>query len=228
MKPQCLKRKYGIASDRQKSFPLLSGLVKINYRPDPEYTFNVSIPGTDKVQTVFARSIEYITDQRKMRNIIANAAGVVPEMVKANIYQEVLDLLFATRSVIEPPKGTSAEEKLFDYIKEYMNGPKAENNISFRSGATLIEEGDAYFSFPIFMNTLKSKEWKLKEDKTGRMIEDEDGNIKGELTRKRFPKKKDEKKSHDAVSVVRVKLNKFLEKDLDEEVLDIKGTEEIM
>ena len=109
-----------------------------------------------------------------------------------------------------------------------MNGPKAENNISFRSGATLVEEGDAFFSFPIFMNTLKSKEWKLKEDKTGRMIEDKDGFIKGEITRKRFPKKKDEKKSHDAISVVRVELNKFLEKDLDEEVLEIKGTEEIM
>ena len=228
MKPQCLKRKYGIASDTQKAFPMLSGLVKINCRPDPEYTFNVSTPGTTKVQTVFAKSIESLTDQRKMRNIIANAAGFVPEMVKANVYQDVLNLLFATRSVVEPAKGTSSEEKLFDYVKEYINGPKAENNISFRSGATLIEKGNAYFSFPLFMNVLKSKEWKFKEDKTSVMIQDIDGFIKGEIMRKRFPKKKDEKKSYESIHVVKVDLNKFLEKDLEEEILDIKGTGEII
>ena len=163
-----------------------------------------------------------------MRNIIANAAGFVPEMVKANVYQDVLNLLFATRSVVEPAKGTSSEEKLFDYVKEYINGPKAENNISFRSGATLIEKGNAYFSFPLFMNVLKSKEWKFKEDKTSVMIEDIDGFIKGEIARKRFPKKNDEKKSNESIQAVGVNLNKFLEKDLEEEVLDIKGTGEII
>jgi len=42
--------------------------------------------------------------------------------------------------------------------------------------------------------------------------------------RKRFPKKKDEKKSYESIQVVKVDLNKFLEEDLEEEVLKLKGT----
>mgnify|MGYP000669273662 CR=1 FL=1 len=68
MKSECIKRKFGIASDRRKAFPALSGLQKINYRPDPEYTFNVACPDGEKVKQVHAKSIEYLTDQRKIRN----------------------------------------------------------------------------------------------------------------------------------------------------------------
>jgi hypothetical protein len=79
------------------------------------------------------------------------------------------------------------------------------------------------------MNVLKSKEWKFKEDKTGVMIQDIDGFIKGEIMRKRFPKKKDEKKSYESIQVVKVDLNKFLEEDLEEEVLKLNhGRKEIM
>ena len=85
-------------------------------------------------------------------------------------------------------------------MKEYINGPKAETYISFKSGATLIEidkskdqkflgKKCAYFKFDTFFNFLKSKELRIRADKTSWMIVDVE-NIKGFFVRKRFPKKK--------------------------------------
>ena len=227
MKAECVKRKYGIASDKRRAFPALSGLTKINYKPDPEYTLNVALPDGVKVKPVHAKSIEWITDQRKARNIVAVAAGFVPPVVKNDAYQEILDLLFSTQKTIDPPKGTSPEEQLFDYMKEYVNGPKADTYVSFKSGGTLLEEGDAYFRFDPFYNFLKSKEWKTKPDRTAQMIKT-DEKIKGEFTRKRFPKKSDEKKSHEPIDVIRVQESIFKEQELEDELIPIKSTEEII
>ena len=98
MKAECVKRKYGINSDKNRIFPGLSGLIKINYKPDPEYTFNVALPDGVKIKQVHAKSIEWITDQRKVRNIIGIYAGFIPPRVKDGAYQEVLDVLFTTAS----------------------------------------------------------------------------------------------------------------------------------
>ena len=227
MKAECVKRKYGIASDKKRAFPALSGLTKINYKPDPEYTFNVALPDGVKVKPVHAKAIEWITDQRKARNIVAVAAGFVPPIVKNAAYQEILDVLFSTQKTIDPPRGTSDEERLFDYMKEYVNGPKAETYVGFKSGATLLEDEFAYFRFDPFYNFLKSKEWKVKSDRTAQMIRT-DEKIKGEFTRKRFPKKSKDKESHEPIGVVQVKESIFREKDLEDELIPIKSTKEII
>ena len=227
MKAECVKRKYGIASDKKRAFPALSGLTKINYKPDPEYTFNVALPDGVKVKPVHAKSIEWITDQRKTRNIVAVAAGFVPPVVKNGAFQEILDVLFSTQKTIDPPRGTSPEEQLFDYMKEYVNGPKADTYVSFKSGGTLLEAENAYFRFDPFYNFLKSKEWKIKADRTAQMIKTEE-KIKGEFTRKRFPKKSSEKKSHEPIDVVCVRESIFKERELEDELIPIKSTEEII
>ena len=52
--------------------------------------------------------------------------------------------------------------------------------------------------------------------------------IKGEFTRKRFPKKSNEKKSHEPIDVVRVLVSIFKERELEDELIPIKSTEEII
>ena len=238
MKAECVKRKYGITSDRRRAFPAVSGLVKINYKPDPEYTFNVALPDGVKVKPVHAKSIEYITDQRKARNIIGVAAGFVPPLQKGDAYQEVLDALFATQKEIDPPKGTSPEEQLFSYMKEYVNGPKAETYISFKSGATLVEidkskdqkflgKKCAYFKFDPFFNFLKSKEWRIRADKTAWMIVNVE-NIKGSFVRKRFPKKDNNKNPYEALDVICVLQSIFDEKEIEDEVIILKDKKELI
>ena len=227
MKAECVKRKYGINSDKNRIFPGLSGLVKINYKPDPEYTFNVALPDGVKIKPVHAKSIEWITDQRKVRNIIGIYAGFIPPRVKDVAYQEVLDVLFSTQKELDPPKGTSPEDQLFICMKEYINGPQATTYTAFKSGATLFDEEYAYFRFDPFYNFLKSKEWKIKQDRTGWMIENIE-KIKGKFTRKRFPKKKKEEKSYEPLDVVCVLQSIFEEPDLDEDIVSIKSRKDII
>ena len=228
MKSECIKRKFGIASDRRKAFPALSGLQKINYRPDPEYTFNVACPDGEKVKQVHAKSIEYLTDQRKIRNIIGVAANFVPPMQKGNIYQEIIDNLFNSQlDDIEPPEETSPEGQLFNYMKEYINGPKAETNVAFKSGSTLWEDEYAYFKFEPFFDTLKNKEWKIKTQQTAHMIKT-NKKILGEFGPKRFPKKKEEKESNDPLQVIKVRIDKFKEEEIEDELIDIKGTDNLI
>tara|TARA_R100000656_G_C3939171_1_gene126377 strand:- start:211 stop:1071 length:861 start_codon:yes stop_codon:yes gene_type:complete len=226
MKAECVKRKYGINSDKNRIFPGLSGLVKINYKPDPEYTFNVALPDGVKIKPVHAKSIEWITDQRKVRNIIGIYAGFIPPRVKDVAYQEVLDVLFSTQKELDPPKGTSPEDQLFICMKEYINGPQATTYTAFKSGATLFDEEYAYFRFDPFYNFLKSKEWKIKQDRTGWMIENIE-KIKGKFTRKRFPKKEEEK-SYEPLDVVCVLQSIFEEPDLDEDIVSIKSRKDII
>ena len=52
--------------------------------------------------------------------------------------------------------------------------------------------------------------------------------IKGEFTRKRFPKKSNEKKSHEPIDVVCVRESIFKERELEDELIPIKSTEEII
>lgn len=69
MKSECLKRKYGVGSDRRRMFPPLSNLVKINY-PEPEYTFNVELPESKGSKAVRAKDINKLKDQEELRALI--------------------------------------------------------------------------------------------------------------------------------------------------------------
>ena len=55
-----------------------------------------------------------------------------------------------------------------------------------------------------------------------------DEKIKGEFTRKRFPKNNKDKKSHEPIDVVQVKESIFKEQDLEDELVPIKSTKEII
>ena len=149
-----------ILSDRKVLFPKLSSLVKIKY-PEPEYTFNVELPNGDS-KSVKAKHIKQIVLQEEIRSIIAAAADFVPPKVKSNEFQEVLDSLFPPKEELLPPKGTTPDEQLEEYLKEYINGPQAKSNVSFKAGSVLVEGEYAYFKYQNFYNSLKNKDWKRK------------------------------------------------------------------
>ena len=54
---------------------MLSNLRKIDLDPEPEYEFDVTKPDGIGKASVYCKSIEHVTDQRKRRNSIARAAG---------------------------------------------------------------------------------------------------------------------------------------------------------
>ena len=206
MKAECRNRKFGYLSDKRRLFPTLSGLQKITY-PEPEYTFNVTLADGERTKEVRAKNIKQIIELDNIRAIIGAAADMIPPKIKQNEFQDILDNLFPPKMTTSPPKGTSPDELLTEYLIEYLNGPKAESHASFRSGATLIEEGHAYFVYQKFFNTLKNKEWKQNKAKTAediiRVFEAEFGFTK------RYPKKEGQKDSNPPMKVTKISLSKI-------------------
>ena len=90
--------------------------------------------------TVHCRSVEHVNDQRKRRNSIAKAAGFAPPIIKGDKDQMVLDALWKTEKIVNPPIGTTSKEKLHDVLHAKINGPKAMNDAAFKTGTVLIED----------------------------------------------------------------------------------------
>jgi hypothetical protein len=208
----CVKKKFGVLAGSKGAYPVLTNLRKIDIDPDPEYEFDVTRPDGIGKATVHCKTVEHVTDQRKRRNAITKHAGFPPPIIKGQEDQAVLEALFKTQKTINPPIGTSPKEKLHDLLHAKINGPKAMNDASFKSGTVLIEDGYAYFKFDKFYDRLKSKNWKHGEDKTGVMMRKtyKECDIQF-LDQKRFPTKEKGKYNTPTKNVVMINIKDFEE-----------------
>jgi hypothetical protein len=208
----CVKKKFGVLSGSKGSYPGLTNLRKIEIFEEPEYEFDVTKPDGIGKATVHCKSIEHLNDQRKRRNAIAKAAGFLPPLIKGDTEQTVMDELYKTQTTVSPPIGTSPKEKLHDVLHTKINGPKATTDAAFKTGSVLIEEGYAYFKFDKFYDRLKAKDWKYKEEKTGRMMESIYKSCDVQfLDQKRFPTKEKGKYTASVKNVVQINIKDFEE-----------------
>ena len=223
----CVKKKFGILAGSKGNYPVLTNLKKIDLDPEPEYEFDVTKPDGISTATVHCRSIEHVNDQRKRRNAIAKAAGFPPPIIKGDEDQTVLEELFKTQKLVHPPIGTSPKEKLHDVLHAKINGPKAMNDASFKSGTVLIEDGYAYFKFDKFYDKLRSKNWKYSEDKTGVMMKVNYKQCDIQfLEQKRYPTKEKGKYNTPTKNIVMIDIDEF--KDIIINHTRIKHNTEIM
>ena len=77
-------------------------------------------------------------------------ANIYVAKIKGDDFENVISKLLPPVEIHQPPKGTTPDELLHEYLEEYLNGPKAKSYASFKSGAVLIEDGYAYFKFANF------------------------------------------------------------------------------
>ena len=223
----CVKKQYGILAGSKGSYPVLTNLRKIDIEPEPEYEFDVTKPDGIGKATVYCKSIEHLTDQRKRRNSIARAAGFPPPIIKAPEDQIILESLFGTQTIVNPPIGTSPKEKLHDVLHAKINGPKAMNDAAFKSGTVLIEDGFAYFKFDKFYDKLRAKNWKHSEDKTGVMMKNNYKECGLEfIEQKRYPTKEKGKYNTPTKNVVSVSIKEFEDVKINHTI--IKHNTEIM
>ena len=206
----CVKKKFGVLAGSKGAYPVLTNLKKIDLDPEPEYEFDVTKPDGIGTATVHCRSVEHLNDQRKRRNAISKAAGFFPPLIKGEEEQVVMDALYTTQKTVQPPVGTSPKEKLHDVLHAKINGPKAMNDASFKSGTVLIEDGYAYFKFDKFYDKLKSKNWKHGEDKTGVMMKTNYKHCDIEfLEQKRYPSNIKGKYNTPTKNVVSINIKEF-------------------
>ena len=208
----CVKKKFGVLSGSRGSYPVLTNLRKIEIFEEPEYEFDVIKPdGIGKV-TIHCRSVEHLNDQRKRRNAISKDAGFLPPLIKGDAEQTVMDELYKTQTTVSPPIGTSPKEKLHDVLHAKINGPRATTDAAFKSGSVLMEDGYAFFKFDKFYDRLKAKDWKYKEEKTGRIMVTTYRECEIQfLDQKRFPVKDKGKYNSSTKNVVQINIKSFEE-----------------
>jgi len=208
----CVKKKFGVLSGSKGSYPILTNLRKIEIFEEPEYEFDVTKPDGIGKATVHCRSVEHLNDQRKRRNAISKAAGFLAPLIKGDVEQTVMDALYSTQQSVHPPIGTSPKEKLHDVLHEKINGAKATTDAAFKSGTVLIEGDYAFFKFEKFYDRLKAKDWKYKEEKTGRIMVHTYRECEIEfLDQKRFPTKEKGKHNSSTKNIIKIHIKSFEE-----------------
>ena len=226
IKSECVKRKFGIMSDRKISWPRLSNLIKIDFKPDPEYYFDVERDDGETV-TVHAKDVNRIKDQQELRGLMMAQADELPPVVKGQEFYEIIKALLSTQDTVQPAPGTTPMDILKKHLKYYIHSTNATSYNSFKSGNVLKDETFAYFVYDEFYNDLKDNDWKKDSSRTSYMIikmfEKEDENLpKPEFDlKKRFPGTN--KKTNKPYSGVNgcAKIPLYFFEDMEEDVIEI-------
>jgi len=189
-KGTCLKRKFGIGSHRSTTWPQVSGLIKMDYKPDPEFFINIDL-ADGKVVQIHAKHIKKIAEMKEMRALIAEQTPIFPPILKQNEYQVILDTLWANMETIKPPAGTNPLDMLKKQLIDFVNGPQASTFAAFKTGAVLVEDDYYFFIYDSFYEELKRGDWIKERSRTATMIGQYFG---GEFNyQKRFPQGNNEK-----------------------------------
>jgi len=189
VKSECVKRKFGIISDKKIDWPLMTNLIKVDFKPDPEYYFTVENKKGESVP-VHAKDVNKIKDQKELRGLIMAQADVFPPPIKAMDFHAMINALLDTVDTVQPAPGTRPIEILKKLLKEHINGPQATTHNSFLSGNVLKDTEYAYFVYDDFFNFLKENEWRKDSSRTSYMIEKMFENEKDHLPKPEFGKKK--------------------------------------
>jgi hypothetical protein len=235
VKSECVKRKFGIISDKKINWPLMTNLQKIDFKPDPEYYFTVENKKGESVP-VHAKDVNKIKDQKELRGLIMAQVDVLPPPIKAMEFYEMINALLDTVDTVQPAPGTRPMEILKKLLREHINGPQATTYNSFLSGNVLKDKEYAYFVYDDFYNFLKENEWKKDASRTSYMIEKMFEKEKDHLPKpgfgkkKRFPgtNKKTNKPYPGVNGCAAIPLYLFKEEEEVEEIIEIENEDDIV
>ena len=236
VKSECVKRKFGIISDKKIDWPLMTNLIKVDFKPDPEYYLTVENKKGDSV-SVHAKDVNKLKDQKELRGLIMAQADIFPPPIKAMDFHAMINALLDTQDTVQPAPGTRPMEILKKLLKEHINGPQATTHNSFLSGNVLKDETYAYFVYDDFYNFLKENEWKKDASRTSYMIEKMFENEKDHLPKpefgkkKRFPgkNKKTDKPNPGVNGCAFIPLYLFKEEEMEvEEIIEIENEDDIV
>ena len=189
IKSECVKRKFGIISDKKINWPLMTNLIKVDFKPDPEYYFTVEREDGETVQ-VHAKDVNKIKDQQELRGLIMAQADFPPPPIKGMDFFEIQKALFSTIDTVQPAPGTTPMEILKKHLKDYIHSTEATSHNSFKSGNVLKDDTYAYFVYDEFFNDLKDNEWKKDSSRTSYMVEKMFEKEKDHMPKPQFGKKK--------------------------------------
>ena len=140
----------------------------------------------------------------------------------------MIDELLSTEITVQPPKGTTPLEKLYSFIKEYLNDTRATTNTSFANGQVFVDKEIAYFKWSNFYDDICSRiNWKEPEQRTGVWLR-KHFNAEFNVS-KRFPGKDNKTdKPFNPINCVSINMDKFKEEVLPDEIIKMTHKKDIL
>ena len=111
VKSECVKRKFGIISDKKIDWPLMTNLIKVDFKPDPEYYLTVENKKGESV-SVHAKDVNKLKDQKELRGLVMAQADIFPPPIKAMDFHAMINALLDTQDTVQPAPGTRPIEIL--------------------------------------------------------------------------------------------------------------------
>ena len=173
LKHICVKRKFGIKSDVNSIFPLISGLQKI-MSTTPRIRFMVEKPDGKPVQCE-ASNPGIFTTQKFLLDLIWLRADFYPDPLSSGAFRAFLNQVTKGCVTIHPAPGTDIKDQLYQHLYDYcVNSAQAKERSDIRGGLCWSGGGFHYFIFSSFFETLPLK-WKLDARDTGIIMKQELG-----------------------------------------------------
>jgi len=111
VKSECVKRRFGVISDKKIDWPMMTNLIKVDFKPDPEYYFTVENKTGESV-VVHAKNVTQLRDQKELGSLIMAQVNVLPPPIKPLDFHALINALLDTVDTVQPAPGTRPMEIL--------------------------------------------------------------------------------------------------------------------
>ncbi len=167
---KCRGRKFGIG-DRAEA-PVLTALTK--YDTDPPLWF-VNLEGSGRLEL----TTEDLQSQLRFQRKCMEQGNIMPPIVKAPMWQSIINKLMEKLSIIEAPQDASPKGLLFEYLERFCTGKaQAKNREEVLMGKAWTDSGKHWFRMMDFIDYLERNRFKdFKVQKISSILKQE---MKGE------------------------------------------------
>ena len=171
----CATRTFGIRSDSNVAFPMISDFEIILGNPR-RYHFNIEAQD-GKLKPAVIRDKNIFCKQEQFAALCWEVAGFYPERLKFNDFISKINAMRASATEVKPAAGTSDVDKLYNHLYEFcVNSSQAKQRVQIRSGSCYTDKGLHYFKFQSFYDSLGNR-WKFSEEETAYIMKKEFGAI---------------------------------------------------
>lgn len=228
MQDVCFKRKFGKSSDNVVEWPMLSNLIKINF-DEPEFELTVIYRdknGDEQSKSMSLKKGDALLVQTDFRKQVMTQLGIYLPEIRKKDFSIIMKVLSDNIEEQAAPAGTSRNELLYQYVKEYISEPPATSAISFETGSPLIKGGLCYVVPEKMYSFFKTKDWKIDYERTMYILKK---NFKIVFGKKiRYPKSKNQEESNPQVLCCEIISSKFEHEHAPVEIIEMEDQKDIM